>query len=101
MFIQLLNNGRIVLEARTDHTPDKSFSVFLPVTYEGDTSLVKEIHVECIPSILESDFSLAARKHGLSVGGDYKKYIIRKSLTLPERPPPGYVDSLGPEDIIY
>lgn len=101
MFIHLLKDGKIVLAARTAHTPDKDHDRFLPVTYEGDTSLVNEIHIESIPKLLKSDFSIAAHDHGLRLEGDYEQYIVRKSLTLPERPGSGYSDSLGPDDIIY
>lgn len=101
MLIQLLKNEKPVLTAKTDHSLNKSHNDFLPVVYQGDTSLLLSLHEESTPKILYESFFSAAGQHNLSLGGDFDQYIVRKSVTLPNKPSQEYLDKLSPDDIIY
>lgn len=78
MTIQLSKNGQVVLSAHTDHLPYhvNSFD-FLPVTYEGNVSLLEELREEAIAKMIVGEFEHAAVVHDLDISGDYRGCVLR------------------------
>ncbi|WP_395735284.1 hypothetical protein [Prosthecobacter sp.] len=79
MIIQLLKNNIPVLTARSAHRQGNAYDI-LPITYEGEASLITPSLKMASVDLLESVFSLLARKHGLELSGDYDAMMIKHNL---------------------
>jgi hypothetical protein len=79
MTIQLIKSGLPVLTAKSAHRQGCSSDI-LPITYEGDVSLISPPLKTATVNMLESVFSLIARKHGFEMGGDYENVMIKHNL---------------------
>jgi hypothetical protein len=78
MFIQLSKNGAVLLAVRTDHQP-YNLNVFdhLPISYEGDVSLLSEVHEEAPARVIVNNFYAAATDYDLDITGDFEGCVLR------------------------
>ncbi len=86
MIMQLIKDGMPILTARSAHTKNDAGSD-LPITYEGDTSLLHD-EMECISvDMLEGFLSRVAHEREWELTGDYHEMIRKGEVVLP---PPGH-----------
>lgn len=79
MTIHLIKDGVTVLTAKSSHRLGNSLSV-LPITFEGNVNMLPDGFSESNVNMLESIFSLLARRHGFEVAGDYEEIMTKYNV---------------------
>lgn len=92
MIMHLLKDGVPVLTARSEHTRNNS-EHDLPITYEGDTSLLWKDMDSLSVGDLEGVMEHIARQHGMTLDGDFWNMpYAAGSVYVPLPAPGGHVE---------